>query len=116
MKTQVAWLGTAIIAAIAAATLAAVPSAVSAQERAAESSTLQKKHSSALKNGGGWKNLYGSAAGTQGRWTNSGRLELQYPDLARKYGSDPLYWPPRAFKGIDCDLPDAGCPSYETTK
>jgi len=42
------------------------------------------------------------------------RLEMAYPDLARKFGSNPNYWPHEAFSGIDCDLPSTGCPSTES--
>jgi hypothetical protein len=36
------------------------------------------------------------------------RLELAYPDVARQFGSSPLYWPSKAFRNIDCDLPSNG--------
>jgi hypothetical protein len=39
------------------------------------------------------------------------RLELAYPELARQFGSNPGYWPTRAFRNIDCDLPSSGCPN-----
>jgi hypothetical protein len=38
------------------------------------------------------------------------RLELLYPELARRFGSDPRVWPGSAFKDIDCNLPSNGCP------
>ena len=39
------------------------------------------------------------------------RLELAHPELARQYGSNPSYWPDRAFRNIDCNLPSNGCPT-----
>jgi hypothetical protein len=39
------------------------------------------------------------------------RLELAYPELARQFGSNPGYWPARAFRHIDCGLPTSGCPN-----
>jgi hypothetical protein len=43
------------------------------------------------------------------------RLELAHPELARQYGSNPTYWPDRAFRNIDCNLPSNGCPTYMGT-
>lgn len=47
-----------------------------------------------------------------GNWSrpNTNRLKLAYPDRASQFG-DPNYWPDEAFRGFDCDLPSAGCPS-----
>jgi hypothetical protein len=39
------------------------------------------------------------------------RLELAYPELARQFGANPGYWPSRAFRNIDCDMPSSGCPN-----
>jgi hypothetical protein len=41
----------------------------------------------------------------------SNRLELAHPELARQYGSNPSYWPDRAFRNIDCNLPSNGYPT-----
>ena len=101
---------------ISAAALALSPmgSVVSAQEDAAQSvvpnKTFQKKKESQSAPGTG---LYDSAA-PHGWDSFSNRLELRFPDLARKYGSDPRFWPPAAFRGIDCDLPSSGCPTTES--
>jgi hypothetical protein len=38
------------------------------------------------------------------------RLDANRPELARRFGSDPRFWPSSAFKDIDCNLPRNGCP------
>jgi hypothetical protein len=39
------------------------------------------------------------------------RLEMAYPELARQFGSNPSYWPSKAFRNIDCTMPSSGCPA-----
>jgi hypothetical protein len=48
--------------------------------------------------------------------SDANRLELAHPNHAGQFGPDPLYWPDRAFKNIDCDLPSSGCPTDETAR
>jgi len=100
------------VAAIATAAVAGITTGnfnASAQN-ASPQPTVQKQRNADFTNGG-WTGLYDTAAGPLGAESYSNRLELRYPGLTLRYGPGPLYWPDEAFRGIDCDLPSAGCPT-----